>query len=72
MVARRLGPNVEVYDRVLRTVKKKKFIAIRGLGKTRPRRSFSTKKDADLFRSQLIFAKSDGDRFSPTTNMPDS
>jgi hypothetical protein len=70
MVARRPGPHVEVYDLVVCQDKKKKFIVVWRVGKSQPRRSLLTKKEADLFRSQLISAKSDGDRFISTMNMP--
>jgi len=71
-VARKPGPKVEVYNLRERPDKKKKFVVAWRVGKSQPRRSFSTKKEADLFRSQLMSAKSDGDRFSPTTYLPES
>ena len=71
-MARKPGPQVEVYDLKERPDKKKKFVVAWRVGKSQTSRSFSTKKEADLFRSQLMSAKSDGDRFSPTTYLPES
>ena len=71
-MARKPGPQVEVYDIKVRPDKKKKFVVGWRVGKSQTSRSFATKKEADLFRSQLMSAKSDGERFSPTTYLPES
>jgi len=70
-MARKPGPQVVVYELQVRPDKKKKHVVAWRVGKSQPRRAFSTKKEADLFRSQLITAKADGERFNPTTNLPE-
>jgi integrase len=70
-MARKPGPQVVVYELRERSDKKKQYVVAWRVGKSQPRRAFSTKKEADTFRSQLIAARADGQRFNPTTNLPE-
>lgn len=69
-MARRPGPQVQIYDIRIRPDKRRPYIVQWRVGTGRPTRAFHTKREADDFRNELISAKKNGLPFSTDTSLP--